>query len=291
MMRQFEIITALITPFKKNGAIEIKKLINLIEEQIENGITSFVLFGTTGEGSSISCSEKLKAIKKITNYFKSSIYLLIGISTLSTLEAIKQAKLYSKYPIDGLLVLTPTYLKTNEEGILSHFNAIAEASLKNVYLYHVPSRTGQNFDMKLLRILKQHPNIKGIKVASTSLKCLASALEYQSFNFQIYSGEDLLLLDSLKMGAMGIISVSSNIYPRMMKKVVNLYLLNQKDEAEALFNQYKSSIESLFLEPNPIGVKYFLSLNNKIDLRYRLPLTYPSLEVMNIIKERYLEDI
>ena len=290
-MKEYEIITALITPFKANGKIDIDSLINLIDYQIKSGITSFVIFGTTGEGNTILLKQKIAVIKKIRKIFKNSIYLMCGISHNDTQSSINDVKLLSKYNIDSFLVLSPSYLKTNNEGIIKHFNSIADASKKPIYIYCVPKRTGQLIDPNIYQILKQHKNIQGVKIAVDSRKYFEKALHYQNTNFQVYSGEDLMFLDSLEMKTCGIISVASNAFPRLYKEIVNLYLTKKEDIAKKLFNEYKSLIEAFFLEPNPIPIKYFLSLNNIIELHYHLPLTYPSNEIMSLIKERYKEDI
>lgn len=290
-MREFEIITALVTPFKANGNIDINSFINLINYQVENGITSFVIFGTTGEGNTIKLKQKITAIKKIRKVFKNSIYLMCGISHTDTQSSIEDIKILSKYDIDSFLVLSPSYLKTNDEGIIKHFNSIADASKKLIYIYCVPKRTGQIINPNIYQILRQHPMIQGVKVATDSRKYFEKTLHYQNANFQIYSGEDLMFLDSINMNSNGIISVASNAFPRLYKEIVNLYLTKKEDLASKLFNEYQSLIEVLFLEPNPIPIKYYLSLNKKIELHYHLPLTNPSKEIMSLIKERYKTDI
>lgn len=290
-MREYEIITALITPFKANGKIDIDSLINLIDYQVKCGITSFVIFGTTGEGNTIKIKQKITAIKKIRKTFKNSIYLMCGISHSDTQSSIEDIKILSKHDVDSFLVLSPNYLKTNDEGIIKHFSSIADASKKLIYIYYVPKRTGQIINPNIYQILRQHPMIQGVKVATDSRKYFEKTLHYQNANFQIYSGEDLMFLDSIDMNSNGIISVASNAFPHLYKEIVNLYLTKKEDLARKLFNEYQSLIEALFLEPNPIPIKYYLSLNKKMELHYHLPLTNPSKEIMSLIKERYKTDI
>lgn len=286
-MKDFEIITALVTPFTDKGKIDYNNLISTIKRQVQNGINAFVLFGTTGEGVSINIKQKITAIKKIRKVFFHSIYLMVGISSLDTMTSAVLARNISKQDIDSLLVLTPTYLKTNEEGIIAHFNHIADASLKPIFIYHVPTRTGQTIKPELFRILKRHPNIKGAKIATDSVSYLEKIKQYQSSNFAIFLGEDSLIIKGLELNLNGLISVSSNAFPKQMKEIVQLYLSNQLIEANDLYKSYQKTMDLFFAEPNPIPIKYYLSLGAIIKDNYHLPLKAPSMEVQNLLKERY----
>ena len=162
----FELITALITPFK-NYKIDYLSLKKIITYQLENNISSFVLFGTTGEGHLISLKEKIKIIKKIRHDFP-SIYLIIGVSELKEDILVNEIKLLSKLKIDALLVLTPYYLKTNSKGLINYYSLISSNSKVPIYIYNVPKRTGQILGSEELMILKNFNNIIGIKDASTN---------------------------------------------------------------------------------------------------------------------------
>ena len=283
----FELITALITPFK-NNKIDYLSLKKIITYQLENNISSFVLFGTTGEGHLISLKEKIKIIKKIRHDFP-SIYLIIGVSELKEDILVNEIKLLSKLKIDALLVLTPYYLKTNSKGLINYYSLICSNSKVPIYIYNVPKRTGQILGSEELMILKNFNNIIGIKDASTN-KFFRKCLEYKNLNFQVYSGEDLSLIETLDNEGNGLISVISNAYPKVINKIINLYFDNKKDLAIDLFNKYKKLFSLLFEEPNPIPIKYLMSKIGFSTLSYRFPMYYPSEQLIKKIDESYLGD-
>lgn len=286
MKMDFEIITALITPFRENGKVNYPALKSLIENQLKAEIDTFVLFGTTGEGITIPLKEQRQTILKLKRDFNETIHLWIGISETDTEQASKRAKSLSSLKVEGLLILSPAYLKTNDEGVVAHFTKIADASYVPVYLYYVPKRTGQYYPASVYRILKQHPNIRGVKDASGSVRYLRQCLAYQSLNFQVYCGDDIMMMDALEEQAAGIVSVASNLYPRAMKRIVSLYRDDRKEEASALFRRYEKAFSLLFIEPNPIPVKYLM--NQAV---YHLPLYAPSEETIARLKQNATEDL
>lgn len=288
-MKKFEIITALITPFKFNGQIDYVLLKKLINFQIKNGIDSFVVFGTTGEGSLIPFQERIITLRKIIKDFP-KIHLYVGISGIDTTNMSKEAKVFSKEKIEGLLVLTPMYLKTNDLGLIAHFQQISEVSRVPLILYTVPKRTGQNLALPTLNILKQIDNIKGIKDATDSEKYLKECLTYQEKNFLVYLGNDLMILEGLKNHCDGIISVCSNAYPKVINKIVKLFCDGFVDEAEVLFKKYKDYFALLFEEPNPIPIKYLMYHLNYSTKFYHLPLYYPSDDLINKLKSKFIGD-
>lgn len=286
-MSNFELITALITPFLENGKVDYKALKRIISNQLLNEIDTFVLFGTTGEGSTILLSEKIKIIKKLKRDFH-DIHLIVGVSA-NTLTATEEAKKISKLKVDALLVLTPYYLKTNEKGIIAHYSFISENSSVPIYIYYVPKRTGQIFSASLIDVLKKIHNVKGIKDASNSQKFFNQCLEYQELNFQVYSGDDLFLMEALESSCNGLISVVSNAYPKIMKRIIDLYFIDKEKSIE-LFNYHKSYFELLFLEPNPIPIKYLMSKFGFSTLNYHLPLYYPNDGLRKKLDDKFIGD-
>ena len=279
----FEIITALITPFLDNGKIDIKSLFKIIKFQLQSGIDKFVLFGTTGEGNSILLEEKIDVIKKIKKEFENNIYLMIGISKNNIEEATKEIKKLNNYNIDSFLILTPYYLTTNEQGVIEYFNSVANISKKPIYIYYVPKRTGQRVTINAFEILKTHPNIEGIKYVLDDENELKKLTSLKSENFKIYLGNDELMINGLRMNLNGVISVISNISPYML-----LNIIFQKDYEK--FEKIRKLIDILFFESNPIPIKYLMSLKGFCKLNYRSPLTLPSIDVINKInsvKELY----
>ena len=265
----FEVITALITPFFKSGKVNYKGLCSLIDYQLKNGIDTFVIFGTTGEGATISNKEKYRIIKRLNNDYGLLINLIVGVSQIDTLLAIEEVKYLSKLKI---------------QGVINHFLKIAESTSCLIYLYYIPKRTGQSFSPDIINVLKQQTNIRGIKDASNSKKYFEHLLTFQNLNFQIYSGEDASLMEIIK-NADGLVSVISNAYPKTIKDIVRLYESNYLDEAQCLFDKISKMIELLFLEPNPIPIKYLMSRILFLTNNYHLPLYYPSEELKQMIDE------
>lgn len=288
-MSNYNLITALITPFNNKNEIDIFSLYELIDNQLQNNINEFILFGTTGEGCSISLKEKIKTIKLLRKRYKSKIKLIIGISSTSTEKCIDDVKVLSKLTIDAALVLTPHYLKTNSEGLYLHFISIANVSLVPIYIYYIPKRTGQYMDIETIKKLKSHSKIIGIKI-SASHKFLLECNKLKSYDFKVYSGDDLSIFESVKMKNDGMISVISNMYPKTMNKLIEYIDIDKEKEALKLYQEFEDIFECLFEEPNPIPIKYLYSQINKKTLVYRLPLITPSEALINKINSYYKED-
>ena len=257
------IYTALITPYKENKKINYEKFIELIEEQINKGVDGLVILGTTGEASSLTNKEKNDLVDLAILVINKRVKLIVGCSSSNTLEASKFALKLSKKKIDYLLVLTPYYLKTNNEGVIKHFNEIANKSKVPIIIYHVPSRTGQYIDKCVIKELSKHKNIIGIKEASGDLSYIDSIKEYLNDDFILLSGNDDLLIETLKKGGSGIISVLSNVYPEVSIKTYNLCLNNKYKEASEYYKKYIDFIKLLFIEPNPIPIKEVMNYLNK----------------------------
>ena len=277
------VYTALITPYKENKKINYEKFIELIEEQINKGVDGLVILGTTGEASSLTNKEKNDLVDLAILVINKRVKLIVGCSSSNTLEASKKALKLSKKKIDYLLVLTPYYQKTNNEGVIKHFNEIANKSKVPIIIYHVPSRTGQYLDKSVIKELANHKNIIGIKEASGDLTYIDSIKEYLNDDFILLSGNDELLIETLKKGGSGIISVLSNIYPEVSIKTYNLCLNNKYKEAIEYYKKYLDFIKLLFIEPNPIPIKEVMNYLNKEVGEYRLPLTNMSNLNKNIL--------
>lgn len=265
-------IVALVTPFDENKKVNYPKLIELIEYQILSKVDGIVLLGTTGEASSLSEKEQIKIIKLGIKVVKKRVKLIIGCSAINTELAKKKALKYSKYNIDYLLVLTPYYLKTNSKGIINHFLEIAEVSLKPIIIYHVPSRTGQKMEIECIKVLKDHKNIIGIKEASGDLEYLKKLKRYLSEDFILLSGNDDLMIETMKLGGSGVISVFSNTHPEVVTKVMEYCFNSEYKEATSLLSKYLDYIKLLFIEPNPIPIKEAMNYLEFDVGDYRLPL-------------------
>lgn len=265
-------IVALITPFKENKKVNYDKLIELIEFQIDNGVDGIVLLGTTAEASSLNEKEQVKIIKLGISIINQRVKLIVGCSAINTLLACQKAKKLSKYKIDYLLVLSPYYLKTNNEGVIKHFEEIAKVSKIPIIIYHVPNRTGQMINIECIKKLSTNSNIKGIKEASGDLEYVKKIKKYISDDFVLLSGNDDLMVKVMENGGSGVISVFSNSHPQITSKIMDLCYENKYKEASELLNIYLDYIKTLFIEPNPIPIKEALNYLGYEVGSYRLPL-------------------
>lgn len=266
-------IVALITPYTENNKVNYKKLIELIEYQISNGVDGIVLLGTTGESKLLTDNEQINIVKLGISVINKRVKLVVGISDINTINLVKKAKKLSKLDIDALLILTPCYLKTNNEGIIKHFDIISKVSKKPIIIYHVPSRTGQYLDVECIKKLSTYSNIIGIKEASGSIEYLKSIKQYLNDNFILLGGNDELMVKVMENGGSGIISVFSNSHPNIVSKIMKLCFENKYTLANKELNKYIDYIKLLFIEPNPIPIKEVMNYLGFEVGGYRLPLT------------------
>lgn len=264
-----KLITAIVTPFDKSKEIDqeqLKKLIKDIENQGSEGV---VVGGTTGEGSSLRVEELISIIETVNEVSKMEIIINIGInSTYKTIDLIKQVK---DYKHDALMIIVPYYNKPTQKGIYEHFKNIADTFKDEKFiLYNVPGRTIVKIETEtILNLIKECPNIIGLKHASDDFKLVKTVKEkYPSF--LIYSGDDKYTLDMLKLGATGVISVLSHIFGKDIKELIDDY--NNGIENEALDKYIKELSDILFCETNPIPIKYALSKKGYDSMYLRLPL-------------------
>lgn len=279
--------TALITPYKENNKINYNKFIELIEEQINNNVDGIVLLGTTGEASLLTNKEKTDLIDLAFSVINKRVQLIVGISLIDSYKASLYASKISKKKIDYLLVLSPYYLKTNNDGLIKHFTLIANKSKVPIIIYHVPSRTGQYIPKEVIKELAKHKNIIGIKEASGDLTYIDSIKEYLNENFILLSGNDDLIIETIKKGGSGVISVLSNAFPKVTSKIVNLCLENKFKDAKEIHDKYLYLIKLLFIEPNPIPIKEAMNYLGYEVGNYRLPLT----NMTNLNKQYLIHEI
>lgn len=267
--------TALITPFK-DGKIDYVSMGKLIEWQISQGIDALVVCGTTGEASTLSKKEKLELTKFTIDLTAGRVPVIAGTGgncTESTLELTKEVEALGA---DGLLIITPYYNKCTENGLISHFEKIANAVTTPIIMYSVPSRTGVNMTSEAVDILKEHPNIIGLKEASGNISQICKMAMYIGDNFNIYSGNDDQTVPILSLGGMGCISTVSNIIPARYSLMIHDFLDGKVTDAGLEQVALKPLIDVIFSEVNPIPIKAALSMMGKCGLEYRLPLCPPS---------------
>ena len=270
-------ITALVTPMRENGDIDYPSLESLIEMQIDNGISSIVAVGTTGESATLEVSEHIEVIEFFVKKINGRIPLIAGTGANATKEAVYLTNSAKDLGVDAVLLVTPYYNKPTQEGLYQHYMSIADAVEIPQILYNVPSRTAVHIESKTVSRLAQHQNITGLKDATGDIEIFEQlnelcAFEIQNNTFCLYSGDDETSYEFIKRGGHGTISVTSNLLPALVSSMCQ----NAKDkdpEAEKI-NEILSGINrALFIQSNPIPVKYALFKMGLIEKGIRLPLT------------------
>ncbi len=266
-------IVALITPMT-HGEVNFDELKKLVEFHIQAGTHAIVSVGTTGESSTLSIDENVKAIKKTVEFAAGRIPVIAGTGSNATSEAITMTKLLADSGVAGCLSVAPYYNKPTQEGMYQHYKAIAESTDLPQILYNVPGRTGSDLKPETIGRLAKIPNIVAVKEATGDLSRLPLIREYAGEDFIFLSGDDATGLESMKLGGQGVISVTNNLAAADMAKMCELALAKKFDEAEAINNRLADLHKNLFIESNPIPVKwaaYKLGLIGSPELR--LPLT------------------
>ena len=283
------VATALATPFNENG-INTEEFQKFIQFQISSGVDSLVVCGTTGESSTMTKQEKIDAITcaiKTVNSSKRKIPVIVGTGSNNTASAIQMSITAEKLGADGLLVVTPYYNKTTQSGLIEHFKAIAGSVSIPIILYNVPSRTGINIDPLTCFELSKIHNIVGIKEASGNLSQVAKIASLCGNDFAIYSGNDDQICPILSLGGKGVISVLSNIAPKLTCSITNSFFKKAPDEACFYQLQALPLVEALFAETNPIPVKSAISMIGFDFGIPRLPLVECSTSLKNKIRQIY----
>ena len=276
--------TALVTPFK-NNQIDYSALENLIQEQITSNVSNLVVHGTTGENPTLSWEEKLQVIEFTIEKTQNKINIIVGVGNNNTVETVEQIKNLSKYHIDAFLVTTPYYNKPTQEGLYQHFKAIAENTHKPIMLYNIVGRTGVNIDVSTLIRLANIQNIQAVKESSGNIAQIMELLSLNLPEFSVVAGDDALFYILMHLGAVGVVSVMSNVYPEKMQELYQLFISKQYNEALALHNTLLPLINALFIESNPLPVKTVLHLQGKIAEEFRLPLTTMQAQNKNKLKD------
>ena len=262
---------ALITPFDENGDVNYSRLREILEFHVINHTDAIIVTGTTGEGSTLSDEEKISVIEFTVDIINSRIPVIAGTGSNDTRHAVEFSKRVEKLGVDGLLLVTPYYNKGNENGIYEHYNAIAEGVKIPVILYNVPSRTGVNLSIPLLKRLAQIENITALKEASGNISYVAEVAR-EVPELDIYSGNDDMVVPVLSLGGKGVISVSANIIPDISHDMTVSFLKGDVKKARELQLKYNDLVNALFLETNPVPVKEAMNFLGYEVGNCRLPL-------------------
>lgn len=262
---------ALVTPFDENDEINYERLRELLEYHIRENTDSIVVTGTTGESSTMTDEEKLKVIDFTVKCVKGRVPVIAGTGSNNTKHTVELSKKAEELGVDGLLVVTPYYNKGNENGIYEHYKAIAESVNTPIILYNVPSRTGVNLSISLLKRLAQLKNVIAIKEASGNISYAAEIARVLP-NLDIYSGNDDMTIPLMSLGAKGVISVSANIIPNLVHQMCHSFLNGDVELAKTLQLKYNNLVNHLFIEVNPVPIKSAMNYLGYGVGKCRLPL-------------------
>ena len=263
---------AIITPFTENG-INFEELGRIIEYQIAGGTDAIVITGTTGESATMTDEEHRQAIKYAVEKVNKSIPVVAGAGSNETAYAVQLAKHAEEVGADALLVVTPYYNKCTQNGLVAHYNKIADSVNIPLIVYNVPSRTGVNIKPETYLKLSKHPRIVAVKEANGDLTSILRTRALCGDDLDIYSGNDDQIVPILSLGGLGVISVLANVEPKAAHDICQLYFDGKVKESAKLQIEYADLIDALFCEVNPIPVKTAMRLMGYNVGGLRMPLS------------------
>lgn len=276
-------MVALVTPMHEDGALDYDSLRKLIEFHISEGTDAIVAVGTTGESATLSVSEHTDVIKAVIDMVDGRVPVIAGTGANSTSEAIELTEKAKALGADAALLVAPYYNKPTQEGMYLHFKAIAEAVDLPQILYNVPGRTACDLLPETVGRLSQIPNIIGIKEAAGDVSRVQQIRQLSNDDFKIYTGEDVNTVDFILAGGCGVISVTANVAPRLMHDMCAAALNGDEAKAREINQKLVALHQFLFVETNPIPVKWALSEMAMIPKGIRLPMT--------VLSEKYHQSV
>ena len=267
-------LVALVTPMMENDDIDYKSLENLIDWHIEQGTNGIVSVGTTGESATLDVKDHLDVIKHTVDYANSRIPIIAGTGANSTSEAIELTEESKKHGADYALIVTPYYNKPNQNGLIKHYLKLADSVDIPQILYNVPSRTACDLLPSSVKVLSEHKNIIGIKEAVNTDERVNDLLDISNdnYDFLLFSGDDPTFLSMMQKGGSGVISVAANVVPNFISNICSLINNGKNEEAVIINKKLCNLYDLLFIESNPIPVKWMLYKMNFIQNSIRLPL-------------------
>jgi 4-hydroxy-tetrahydrodipicolinate synthase len=264
--------TALVTPFQ-NDEVDYEAFARLIEAQIAVGITGIVPVGTTGESPTLSHGERRQVIELAVQAARKRCQVIAGTGSNSTRDAIAHTREAEQIGADGALLVAPYYNKPSQEVLFRHFAAIAESTSLKLVLYNIPGRCGVDIASDtVVRLAENCPNIVAIKEASGSVDRVSELVGRLPDGFTVLSGDDSLTLPFLAVGAAGVVSVASNLFPAEVSQMVRLSLEGKAEEARTLHRKFFALFKDIFIEPNPVPAKTILAWRGVMSAECRLPL-------------------
>ena len=265
-------IVALVTPFAEDGSVDFAQLERLLEFHLTSGTDAILTLGTTGESATMSEEEDIEVVRFVAEHVAGRVPVIAGAGSNCTATQSARALAYQKEGADALLIITPYYNKSSDEGIYLHLRHTVDAVEVPCILYNIPGRTGCSISPANVERLAAHPNVMGIKEASGNVAYAASIAYCLSDDFRMYSGEDALTVPLMALGASGTISVWADVQPALVHEMCRAYLDGDVAHARRIQVEAQPLIQALFSEVNPIPVKEALAQMGLIEANYRLPL-------------------
>ena len=266
-------LVAIVTPMRRDGALDLEAWARLLDFHLANGTNGIVVGGTTGESATLRDEELRDLVTRACLQVRGRVAVIAGAGTSSTAATVERVGWLSELPIDALLLVTPAYNRPTQEGLYLHFAAAATAARKPLLLYNVPSRTAVDMQPATVARLSQLPGVVGVKEAVPEIARVRELLDVCARGFVVLSGDDASARESLAAGARGVISVTANVAPRAMSDMVAAALAGDRTGAQRLDERLSALHRELFVEANPIPVKWALLAMGLIGEGIRLPLT------------------
>ena len=277
---------ALITPFKEDESVDYEALGRLVDYQVQNGTDYLVVLGTTAETPTLTEEEKRNIIDLVVSHVRGRIPIVLGVGGNCTRNVVEQLKNGNFTGIDAILSVVPYYNKPSQEGIYQHYKAIANATKLPIILYNVPGRTGVNMTAETtLRIAREFENVVAVKEASGNITQMDDIIKNKPDRFNVISGDDGITFPLVTLGAIGVISVIGNAFPRAFSRMVRLALAGDYDSARTIHHSFTELFSLLFVDGNPAGAKSMLSMMGFIENKLRLPLVPTRIVTYEKIRE------
>lgn len=272
------VFTALITPFRTDGSIDEPALRRIVNAQIEAGVAGLVPVGTTGESPTVSHEENLRVIEVVIDEAAGRVPVIAGTGSNSTAEAIDMTSRARELGAAASLQVSPYYNKPSQEGLFRHFTTIADAVDLPMVVYNIPGRTGRNIETETLLRMAEHPGIVAVKEASGSIPQMMDVIDRLPDSFDVLSGDDNLAFPLTALGGCGVVSVASNLVPGRMVQMIRQALAGELSHARSAHYELLPLFRAVFLDTNPIPIKYMMHRAGFCEEVYRLPIVPLSAE-------------
>lgn len=281
-----QVVTAMVTPFDRQGEIDFPATKNLIEHLIANGTDAVVVSGTTGESPTLSTDEKIELFKFVVQEVNGRIPVIAGTGSNNTRASIELTRAAENCGVDGIMLVAPYYNKPSQEGLYQHFKVIAEATNLPIMIYNIPGRTSCNIEVDTIVQLSEIENIVCVKEASGDLDAMSEIIRRTPNEFVLYSGDDGLTLPVLAIGGVGIVSVAAHIVGNEMQNMIHAFKSGNVEEAGALHRNLLPTFKALFSAPSPTPLKAVLNMNGINVGGVRLPLVPLNEEQIRELKKQ-----